>query len=248
MIRAALPLCLCLVAGCAAPEAAPEDGAALAAAQLPTPYTDEQLREAHPEGKVRVFRIDVPGQPSFVNTMTFSECDAAGTTVASQRTTLEGKPMGASVTQRSAWTELRDHALFDAADTTRERATLATARGDVACWLYVNHKTGATTRFWFAVDVPGPPLLLEIEKDGELTYRMEQLEPPQAEVEVGLALPAIDADALATWRDRILPGADELGWRSIPWLDTFEEGIRVAGAEQRPLLFWAMNGHPLGCT
>ena len=50
------------------------------------------------------------------------------------------------------------------------------------------------------------------------------------------------------WRERILPAGDDLTFERIPWIPTFAEGVLQADAEGRPLLFWAMNGHPLGCT
>ena len=35
---------------------------------------------------------------------------------------------------------------------------------------------------------------------------------------------------------------------SLDWSTTFVDGLRRAEAEDQPLLLWAMNGHPLGCT
>ncbi len=52
----------------------------------------------------------------------------------------------------------------------------------------------------------------------------------------------------AKWRDHILPAASELDYESLPWLTNFKDGILAADAQQRPLLLWTMNGHPLGCT
>ena len=57
----------------------------------------------------------------------------------------------------------------------------------------------------------------------------------------------IAADFTA-WRDHLRPGAAELAWESIPWRSTFADGLLAASRAKRPLLFWAMNGHPLGCT
>jgi hypothetical protein len=50
------------------------------------------------------------------------------------------------------------------------------------------------------------------------------------------------------WRDHILPAKTDLGWQEIPWLTTFQDGILDANQRDLPLLFWTMNGHPLGCT
>jgi hypothetical protein len=52
----------------------------------------------------------------------------------------------------------------------------------------------------------------------------------------------------AAWRKHILPDTGELAWQQIPWATTFKDGILAADAAGKPLLFWTMNGHPLGCT
>ena len=52
----------------------------------------------------------------------------------------------------------------------------------------------------------------------------------------------------AAWRDHVAPRASDLKWQQIPWLTTFQEGILAANDTGKPLLFWTMNGHPLGCT
>jgi hypothetical protein len=63
-----------------------------------------------------------------------------------------------------------------------------------------------------------------------------------------LPLPVIGDGDLAHWREVVYPSGDELTFERIPWIASFAEGLRAAEREQRPLLFWAMNGHPLGCT
>jgi hypothetical protein len=64
----------------------------------------------------------------------------------------------------------------------------------------------------------------------------------------GLTLPTLGADSLARWRDHLAPADDELAFESVGWLTSFADGMEAADAQQRPLFFWAMNGHPLGCT
>jgi hypothetical protein len=49
-------------------------------------------------------------------------------------------------------------------------------------------------------------------------------------------------------RDFILPSKAESSWKSIPWRSTLWEGVVDAQEEDKPILFWAMNGHPLACT
>ena len=62
------------------------------------------------------------------------------------------------------------------------------------------------------------------------------------------SMPAFPSSRLDAWHRHLWPRGDELAWREIPWRTSFVEGIRQADAQVRPLLFWAMNGHPLGNT
>ena len=50
------------------------------------------------------------------------------------------------------------------------------------------------------------------------------------------------------WQEYIKPTNDELAWAEIPWRSTFYDGLVESDREQKPLLLWVMNGHPLGCT
>lgn len=50
------------------------------------------------------------------------------------------------------------------------------------------------------------------------------------------------------WHAHVSPSEDELAWATIPWHDTFADGLLAASDAGKPLLFWAMNGHPMGCT
>lgn len=61
--------------------------------------------------------------------------------------------------------------------------------------------------------------------------------------EVGLR----DTD-LDRWRELISPTADELAFERIAWSPSLSVGFERASVEQKPLLLWMMNGHPLGRT
>ena len=37
-------------------------------------------------------------------------------------------------------------------------------------------------------------------------------------------------------------------WKSIPWRTSLLDSQRAAVKQQKPILIWAMDGHPLGCT
>ena len=63
-----------------------------------------------------------------------------------------------------------------------------------------------------------------------------------------LVIPAPASSSLDDWQQYIWPADDEVRWMKIPWHPTFGGGLAAAGRAGKPLLFYAMNGHPLGCT
>lgn len=80
---------------------------------------------------------------------------------------------------------------------------------------------------------------------------------------VGLLLPAAAGGAIQSrgtdesdlswsdfdrYRSLVLPEAAELEWKKIKWESQLAAGVQRAGQEGKPILIWAMNGHPLGCT
>jgi len=62
------------------------------------------------------------------------------------------------------------------------------------------------------------------------------------------ARPRLDAASLAALIQQVVPKPDELVWRAIPWRATLRAGLLDATTERKPVLLWAMNGHPLGTT
>lgn len=58
----------------------------------------------------------------------------------------------------------------------------------------------------------------------------------------------LDARTFERIRDAVLPTAAETAWERLGWLPTIGEAVAQASRERRPVLLWAMNGHPLGAT
>ena len=69
-----------------------------------------------------------------------------------------------------------------------------------------------------------------------------------AEVARKLPQPGLRPMDLPRWREHLRPSSAERIPDSIPWIADIAVGLERADAEGKPLLFWAMNGHPLGCT
>jgi len=58
----------------------------------------------------------------------------------------------------------------------------------------------------------------------------------------------LNDNTFSQWRDRIRPKSEELCFATVDWLPTFWEGVMAAQEQDKPILLWAMNGHPLACT
>ena len=49
-------------------------------------------------------------------------------------------------------------------------------------------------------------------------------------------------------REQVRPSKEELKWRELPWYPTVGEAVAVAHKAEKPVLLYAMNGHPLACV
>jgi hypothetical protein len=48
--------------------------------------------------------------------------------------------------------------------------------------------------------------------------------------------------------EAIRPRESEIEFLKIGWHESFHSAVKEARQTSRPILLWAMNGHPLGCT
>jgi hypothetical protein len=59
---------------------------------------------------------------------------------------------------------------------------------------------------------------------------------------------SVQARTLEAWREFLEPKPEELAFEAIEWRSEFLAAALEAQASRKPILLWAMNGHPLGCT
>jgi len=142
-------------------------GIPAAAEMWETPYSAEDIREAWVQGfwletsvktaeGEQVERVEVAEWSSEGAVLT----TGFGTATASE--SKEGSQF--SVT----WEQLRSHALFDRANTTRRRETRSTPLGTFEGWLFTKSTDEGQTEYFFADDLPGPPVVFaQTGVDGE---------------------------------------------------------------------------------
>ena len=169
----------------ASPPSAPEPASPEAAqpipepnmSTLPTPFTADQILDAMPVGTEVRLTIAAAGKPTIQSDWTVTKSDADGVTIAYRTLTEDGTTDVEPPSEGSyGWEELRQHALYKAADTTRlDGQTLDTPLGTLTTIRYVRSTRGESEKvetYDFAVDIPGPPVLVRTTVDGQQVLSM----------------------------------------------------------------------------
>ena len=145
-----------------APAAAPAPAEARQADYLEVPFTAEQIRDAWVPGLTLVLHFNHPDRQEWQR-WTVVAADEEKAEIEYLPLDSQGQPAAPPQRAPSAWTDLRDHALFAAADAKRERTQRETAFGQLDGWLYEvrDPQAESMTRFFFADDLPGAPVWME---------------------------------------------------------------------------------------
>jgi hypothetical protein len=166
-----------VLAGCAAaakptPSAPSAPSAPSFAPQL---FTVEQLRAGMSKGRIIELRMEADGKPTAIEHWEVTAAGDEGATIHSSTRDEAGKVL-ADDTGTSKWEELHAHAQFPAAATTIEdNVALTVPAGSFTTRLYTVQADGSTRRFWFAVDLPGPPVQFTTETAGKVVQRAQML-------------------------------------------------------------------------
>ena len=134
----------------------------------PTPYSAEQIRDAYPSGTVSRMRIATESESDgvVVQVTQFVGSDAVGTTIR-EFFERDGERVSTVSNQRVSWVQLREHARFDAATTTRSVAAVTVPAGSYQCllfeWRDPAHQD-LVLRLYFAHGLAGPPVKMVVEE------------------------------------------------------------------------------------
>ncbi|MEZ4337914.1 MAG: hypothetical protein R3B82_14945 [Sandaracinaceae bacterium] len=148
------------------------------------PFPAARIREATPAGRTYVFEYRQGGRVRYERWV-FAEVSPAGWVMDSTPVDESGATTGETERSEGTWEDLERHAHFpaDATETTNAVLTLPLAR--FRCQLYTVTSTDddgrpVISRFWFATDLPGAPVRMVREVDGETVVEMQLVrhEPP----------------------------------------------------------------------
>ena len=120
-------------------------------------------------------RFEQAGQPPVVQRTTFESVTDDGCTYRTATLADDGTVVREDGPATATWRELSDHARFPSSRTARSESRVNTPAGEFDVWLYEvdSEQEGAPVqRFFFAKNLPGPPVLLEVEHNGQVVTRM----------------------------------------------------------------------------
>ncbi len=147
---------------------------------LRRPFTADQIRDNWlPGQEIDIVRRTPEGET--VHRWTLVSADEQYAEIRYEVLDEQGRVSGEPELERTAWSELRDHATFPAATATLEQTTRETALGTLEGWLYTVRDEEADTisTYFFAESLPGAPVYFSVraseESGGELRMEMEQI-------------------------------------------------------------------------
>lgn len=185
-MRAATPILVLLIScGGSAPAtpapAAPAGGENTAPPAIaPRPFSAEQIRAAMPAGTQMTFHMEESGKPPVVLHWRVTAADQATMTLVSTVVGINGNVIAEEPAQSTSWQELAEHSSFPAARTVRGEGSVQVPAGrfDTIDYVVTDEKDGSKTvsTFRFAKQLPGPPVMLTVEKDGVTVRRMTLIE------------------------------------------------------------------------
>ena len=168
-----LILSLLVACGAASAPAAPSPSGEVASA--PQLFTIAQLQAGTRAGRVVELRMEQVGKPATIEHWEFVAVDANAATIHSITRDAAGAVI-ADQTGTSTWAELHAHSKFPAASTTVEDGVaLSVPAGEFTTRLYTVTDGDTIRRFWFAVDLPGPPVQFTTERAGTVEFRAQML-------------------------------------------------------------------------
>lgn len=148
------------------------------------PFPAAQIRDATAAGRTYVFEFREGGRVRYERWV-FAEVSPTGWVMDSTPVDEDGEPTGETERGAGTWMDLERHAHFPAGATEITNAVLTLPLARFRCQLYTVTTTdeaghAVVGRFWFATDLPGAPVRMVREVDGETVVEMQIVrhEPP----------------------------------------------------------------------
>lgn len=172
-----MPLTLLVLLSLGGCKPAPPEVAA-APELLPAPFDAAALQAGLPVGTVLDYRLTLAGLTPSEERWEIVAATDAGVTIRTTALDAGGAPIGPGSEEPHTWTELESHASFPAAFTVVQESELRSPLGVLPVRIYVVEPPGDEAKadiYYFAPSMPGPPVKMETEADGEIVFTMEMI-------------------------------------------------------------------------
>ncbi|MGA1487680.1 MAG: hypothetical protein ACO4CW_06535 [Planctomycetota bacterium] len=138
----------------------------------PAPFTARQIAQACPVGRTNTFAMTME-TGDYVMVHRFTEVSPEGATIQRLFGEVRGDTNAAAPDLRSevkevAWSELQRDASFPREKTRIRSERISVRAGTYDCWRYDVIEGATITHHWFAKGLAGPPVKIELHRDGKL--------------------------------------------------------------------------------
>jgi len=142
---------------------------------LMRPFSADEIRDEWIPGFRLLMRRSYP-ERTLIERWTVVSADDEGVEIEYATILDDGSVEGKPTIVRSGWVELRDHAAFPAAHSTREWVSRSTTLGDFEGWLYCVAEPGAAVinEFFFVPELPGAPVQMRTLEGDATVFELEQ--------------------------------------------------------------------------
>jgi hypothetical protein len=142
---------------------------------LVRPFSDEEIRNEWIPGFRLLMKRTYP-EETRIERWTVVSADDEGVEIEYADIADDGSVEREPTVSHSEWTELRDHAAFPAAYSTREWVSRETALGYFEGWLYRVAKPGTAviSEFFFVPELPGAPVQMRTLEGDTIVFELEQ--------------------------------------------------------------------------
>jgi hypothetical protein len=145
---------------------------------LPALFDAAALQAGLPVGTVLDYRLTLAGLTPSEERWEIVAATDAEVTIRTTALDAGGAPIGPGSEEPHTWTDLESHASFPASFTVVREDELLSPLGALPVRIYVVEPPGDEAKadvYYFAPSMPGPPVKMETEADGEIVFTMEMI-------------------------------------------------------------------------
>jgi len=155
---------------------APPEANRLAPGYLPTPFSAAELRATLTHGAFRKFRNETADSVR-LQTMTFLDGNKNGAIVEAIVADENDQELRRVTSSPTSSETFQGHASYEELLSSVRHERVRVIAGDFDCWVYTTiDLAGADVEASFALDLPGPPILMVTTKDGQPVARVELID------------------------------------------------------------------------